>query len=224
MIFTDEQIKELGLTPEQAEKMKKMGEVNQRFIEAEQRLASRTPEEQAVVTEKMGEIKEELSKTHQDKTPFLVNNPDQLAVIGDASKTAKAIEDYVVKFRAPASVVPKGVEAEPCGISGFVTFEIEREGFGISPREMTGLIGKWVDALPILDELVALEGSDAKGRELTKLLAMEVGDESLGIMIYDFVGKLLRFPEDLYRWMEFDNVLENFGKVVRCSPNFFQRS
>ncbi|MCL2864545.1 MAG: hypothetical protein FWE25_03280 [Lachnospiraceae bacterium] len=184
----------------------------------------------------------------KDDSPFLVQDGEELHVIGDATKTEFKLDDYEVELHVPTALLKVGEKeiAEDAG-RGYSTYSIVKKDVGVSPRLVPVLAKALFDVFPALDAIKDVAGIDAEGlKELVKNMGdAERREFTMGKMssivnmyamassvmqegMYEGVGKLLGVPDDRIDFMipssvfnEFMRFCDNNPSVVNYAETFF---
>lgn len=168
------------------------------------------------------EIQKKLQEAQKDDTPFAVVQGDEVAVVGDANKTAIKKHDYTVKVTIPkayASMLIKGEDIQR-EIGDYVVGEVTFKDVYIKPRNSMKIMAAAADLIPFFNNLE--EDGNVTAMDDEELIASHklFSDEVVDAM-YRLVKNVLDLDDAMADSLTPPSVVELVGKFIEDFPELF---
>ena len=164
----------------------------------------------------------QLKKTIEDETPFLIAKEGEIIVVGDANKTEVKKNDYITKFRMPKSefdTKPEGAQE----IGDFYIFSLIYEGISITPRSDLKIVDAIFKILPFFNKLNEDGSIEELGRE--ELLTMFAhAKEEIHLAMYNLVATFLGIDDHLGAHMLPFSVIGALSQLIDNHPEIFNEA
>lgn len=174
-------------------------------------------------------IAENLSKTHEDSTPFVLHKDDgNIEIVGDPNKTENKKHNYVIKYRFSEKefneLFPHGVDADVTTVAKhWKVIEVEYKDITVKPRRDLGMVGAITKVFPYFYELKD-DGSMRRynTEELTEVFF--VAEDELIENMYRIVTFFLDIPKKEAEYMTCVSVLRTMGELIMDFPEVFNEA
>ena len=167
-------------------------------------------------------VNNQLKKTNEDETPFLISKDEELIVVGDANKTEIKKDDYNIKFRMPKSefdVKPEGAKE----IGNYYVFSLVFDGITITPRSDLKIVDAIFKILPFFNKLKE-DGNieDLSREELLSIFAN--AKEEVHLAMYNLVATFLGIDDHLGAHMLPFSVVGALSQLIDNHPEIFNEA
>lgn len=167
-------------------------------------------------------VNNQLKKTNEDSTPFLISKDEDLIVVGDANKTEVKANDYTIKFRMPKTEL----EAMPSGakeVGEYYVFSLSFDGITITPRSDLKIVDAIFKILPFFNKLKE-DGSieDLSREELLSIFAH--AKEEIHLAMYNLVATFLGIDDHLGEYMLPFSVVGALSQLIENHPEIFNEA
>ena len=167
-------------------------------------------------------VNNQLKKTNEDATPFLISKDEDLIVVGDANKTAVKKNDYTIKFRmlkTDLEVKPEGAQE----IGNYYVFSLTFEGIMITPRSDLKIVDAIFKILPFFNKLK--EDGDIEELSREELLSMfAYAKEEIHLAMYNLVATFLGIDDQLGAHMLPFSVVGALSQLIDNHPEIFNEA
>ena len=167
-------------------------------------------------------VNNQLKKTSEDETPFLISKDEELIVVGDANKTEVKTNDYSIKFRMSKSefdTKPEGAQE----IGDYYVFSLIYEGISITPRSDLKIVDAIFKILPFFNKLNENGSVEDLSRE--ELLSMFANaKEEIHLAMYNLVATFLGIDDHLGAHMLPFSVIGALSQLIDNHPEIFNEA
>jgi len=167
-------------------------------------------------------INNQIKKTNEDSTPFLISKDEELIVVGDANQTIVKRNDYTIKFRMlkeDLEVIPDGAQE----VGDYYVFSLIFDGITITPRSDLKIVDAIFKILPFFNQLKE-DGSieDSSREELLSIFAH--AKEEIHLAMYNLVATFLGIDDHLGEHMLPFSVVGALNQLIDNHPEIFNEA
>lgn len=177
-----------------------------------------------ITMEQFNEMRDAVEVAQKDDTPFINATDDGIHVFGDPNKTEVKRNDYVVRFAFPdtpkwrSRVKQSDDKMLDKQVDGYICVARTFKDAHISPRNM----GNAITAMAMIEQFLYEITEDGEVKSLSDEDAKSVlytMNHEISDATYEFVGAVLRIPQDETEWMLPLDVFSTAIQIVKNNPS-----
>lgn len=161
-------------------------------------------------------IADTIKQAETDDTPFLVVKDEEVAVVGDANKTAQKKKDYKLKFRFPLEN-DKFKTPDSVVVGDVYITEITFKDVFISPRKDLEIMSSAMTILSFYRKLESDGTITDPTPETLYQIFINLSDDLVGAM-YKFVAAVLNVDDSIVENMLATSVMNVCVQILRDHP------
>lgn len=168
------------------------------------------------------EIQRKLKEAQKDDTPFAVVQGDEIAVVGDANKTAIKKHDYTVKVTVPKAyasmmIKPENIDKE---VGEYAIGEVTFKDVYIKPRNSLKIMAAAAELIPFFNNL-GEDGSVTMMDDEELVASHKLFSDNVVDAMYRLVKNVLDLDEAMADSITPPSVVELVGKFIEDFPELF---